>query len=481
MSDLWRLSASELAQAFAGGRCTPVDVLEACLERTAQCQPHLSAMLHVDMAAARMAAETSALRWSRGQPLGPLDGVPVSLQDNLHAAGQPTTWGSLLLRDWVATGDELPVARLRAGGAVLFGKTNLPEFALQGYTGNLLAGVARNPWNLELTPGGSCGGAAAAVAAGCGPLALATDGGGSIRRPASHCGLVGFKPGAGQVPRGGGLPEIFLEHEAVGAIGRTVADVRLLFQAVSGSGSNDQGPAPAPSRILYVPRFADHPVDPGIAQRVHEAARQFEALGHAVDEASRFELSEPLNAQWSLLPACGLAWMLGDADRFPEFGLGAGELPDIVQCTPAIQQVLEQGLAAEGAALFELLATIHELRRKLQPLFASHDFLLTPATAALPWPADQTHPVQIAGQSVGPRGHAVFSALANAAGLPAAAVPCGFVRGLPTGFQLVGRPGADAAVLALAQQYEEAHPWARHWPPTAAAGPAGPASLSPAA
>ena len=465
MSDLWRLSASQLTQGFAGGTFTPVDVLQACLERSTQCQPRLNALLHVDAAGSQFAAEASRLRWVRGKPLGPMDGVPVSVKDNLHAAGQPTTWGSELLRDFVATRDELPVARLRAGGAVLFAKTNLPEFAMQGYTSNLLAGATGNPWNPDLTPGGSSGGAAAAVASGCGPLALATDGGGSIRRPASHCGLVGFKPSSGRVPREGGLPEIFLDHEAVGAIGRTVADVEHLVHAISAQPAHAPVLSQAPSRILFIPRFAGHPVDPGIAQRVDEAARHFEAMGHTIDEASRFELSEPLNAQWGLLSACGLAWMLGDADRFPEFGLGAGELPDIVRCTPAIQQVLEQGLAAEGAALFELLATIHDLKRRLQPLFASHDFLLTPATAALPWPAEQTHPVQIAGKSVGPRGHAVFTALANAAGLPAAAVPCGFVQGLPTGFQLVGRHGADAAVLALAQQYENAHPWAHHWPP----------------
>jgi aspartyl-tRNA(Asn)/glutamyl-tRNA(Gln) amidotransferase subunit A len=463
MTELWRLSASQLAQGYAGGSFDPVQALEACLERTAQCQPRLNAMLHVDAAGARVAAEASRARWARGKPLGPLDGVPVSLKDNLHAAGQPTTWGSKLLQDFFASRDELPVARLRAAGAVLFGKTNLPEFAMQGYTSNLLSGASRNPWNPELTPGGSSGGAAAAVASGCGPLALATDGGGSIRRPASHCGLVGFKPTSGLVPRDGGLPEIFLDHEAVGAIGRTVADVEQLLHAISGHRASEQA-APTPSRILFIPRFADHPVDAGIAQRVDEAARQFEALGHTIDEAARFELSEPLNAQWGVLSASGLAWMLGDADRFPEFGLGAGELPDIVQCTPAIQQVLEQGLAAEGAALFELLATVHQLKRRLQPLFTSHDFLLTPATAALPWPAAQTHPVQIGGKSVGPRGHAVFTALANAAGLPAIALPCGFVTGLPTGFQLVGRPGADAALLALARQYESAHPWAQHWP-----------------
>ena len=463
MSDAWRLGASQLAQAYAAGSLDPVAVTEACLERTGHCQQLVNPMLHIDAAGARAAAEASRQRWRSGKPLGPLDGVPVSLKDNLHAAGQPTTWGSRLLKDFVATRDELPVARLRAGGAVLFGKTNLPEFAMQGYTSNLLAGPSRNPWNPALTPGGSSGGAAAAVASGCGPLALATDGGGSIRRPASHCGLVGFKPSPGLVPREGGLPEIFLQHEQVGAIGRNVADVTQLLRTVSLRPL--AAPPKAPARILFIPRFADHPVDRGIAQRVHEAARHFEVMGHAIDEASRFDLSEPLNAQWGLLSASGLAWMMGDADRFPEFGLGAGELPDIVQCTPAIQQVLEQGLAAEGAALFELLSTIQDLKRRLQPLFAAHDFLLTPATAALPWPADQTHPVQIDGRSVGPRGHAVFTALANAAGLPAIALPCGFVGGLPTGLQLVGRPGADAALLALAQHYEDAHPWSSHWPP----------------
>jgi aspartyl-tRNA(Asn)/glutamyl-tRNA(Gln) amidotransferase subunit A len=463
MSAAWRLGASQLTQAYAAGSLDPVAVTEACLERTAHCQQLVNPMLHIDAAGARMAAEASRQRWRSGRPLGPLDGVPVSLKDNLHAAGQPTTWGSRLLRDCIATRDELPVARLRAGGAVLLGKTNLPEFAMQGYTSNLLAGPSRNPWNPAVTPGGSSGGAAAAVASGCGPLALATDGGGSIRRPASHCGLVGFKPSPGLVPREGGLPEIFLQHEQAGAIGRNVADVVQLLRTVSLRPL--AAPPKAPARILFIPRFADHPVDRGIAQRVHEAARHFEAMGHAIDEASRFDLAEPLNAQWGVLPASGLAWMMGDADRFPEFGLGAGELPDIVQCTPAIQQLLEQGLAAEGAELFELLATIQDLKRRLQPLFAAHDFLLTPATAALPWPADQTHPVQIDGRSVGPRGHAVFSALANAAGLPAIALPCGFVDGLPTGLQLVGRPGADAALLALAHQYEDAHPWADHWPP----------------
>lgn len=464
MSELWRLSAEQLTEGYRSGAFTPVDALDACLARVAAWQPHTNAMVMVDKSGARLAAGASRLRWARGKPLGPLDGVPISLKDNLNAAGLPTTWGSRLLQGFSARRDELPVARLRAAGSVLFGKTNLPEFAMQGYTHNLVAGTTRNPWNTTLTPGGSSGGAVAAVASGCGPLALATDGGGSIRRPASHTGLVGFKPSTGCVPREGGLPEIFLDYEVAGAIGRTVQDVLDLTQVLA---AQAPGPAPATAsaaRILYVPRFGNNPVDPDIARQVRQAAARLEAMGHTVEEAAEFDLAEQVNSQWSVLSCAGLAWMLGEASSLPEFRLKPGELPDILQCTEAIQANLRDGLAAEAAALFELLSAVQTLKLRLQGIFAKYDFILTPATAALPWPARQTHPAVIDDLPVGPRGHAVFTAFANAAGLPAIALPSGLVGRLPTGFQLVGRTGADAQLLALALQYESAHPWAHHWP-----------------
>ena len=464
MTELWRLDAAALAEGYRTGAFTPAEALDACLARVVECQPHLNAMAHVDRTGARQAAGASRLRWARGKPLGPLDGVPVSLKDNLHAGGLPTTWGSRLLHGFVARRDELPVARLRSAGAVIFGKTTLPEFAMQGYTGNLVTGITRNPWNPALTPGGSSGGAAASVAAGCGPLALGTDGGGSIRRPASHCGVVGFKPSAGLVPREGGVPEIYLDHEVVGAMGRTVGDVTNVMQALATPSPGLAGAQAASARILFAPRFGSHPVDPGIAAQASEAARRFEAMGHQVDEMQRFDLSEPLNALWSVLSCSGLAWMLGEADHIPEFGLEPGHTPDISQCTQATQDNLRDGLSGEAAALFELLACIQALKRALQGVFAKHDFILTPATAALPWPAEQPHPAQIAGQQVGPRGHAVYTAFANVAGLPAIALPAGLVQGLPAGIQLVGARGADARLLALAQQYEAAHPWANAWP-----------------
>lgn len=461
---LWQLSAAQLVDGYRRGTFTPLEALQACLDRAAHCQPLLNAMAWVDADGARLAAEASQRRWAQGQPLGPLDGVPITVKDNLHAAGLPTRWGSHLLEGFVASHDELPVARLRAAGAVLFGKTCLPEFAMQGYTSSAVSGITRNPWDTALTPGGSSGGAAAAVAAGCGPLALATDGGGSIRRPASHCGLVGFKPSAGVVPRSGGLPDIFLDYEVVGGMGRTVRDVADLISVLSASPLAVLLPTSlavaSRLRILFVPQFGSHPVDEGIAAQVKKAALQFEALGHRVEEAASFTLVEEVNTLWPLLSAAGLAWMLANASDWPEFGLLPGQPPELTLCGEAAHASLRAGQAAGATGLFGLLAAVQTLKQQLAQVFANHDLVLTPATAALPWPAGQTHPATIAGQVVGPRGHAVFTAFANAAGLPAVALPCGSVQGLPTGFQLVARSGADSLLLALALRYEQARPWA---------------------
>lgn len=462
MSDLWRLGATQLAEGYAQRRFTPVDALEACLRRADACEPVLNALVARDTPGARRAAECSGQRWAEGRALGPLDGVPVSVKDNLHVEGLPTSWGSRLLQGFVAPHDELPVARLRAAGAVLFAKSNLPEFAMQGFTSNALHGTTRNPWNPALTPGGSSGGAAAAVAAGIGPLALATDGGGSIRRPASHCGLVGFKPSAGLVRREGGLPAMFLDYEVVGDIGRCVQDVLHLAQAISGASL--QAKAAHPARLLFVPRFGTHPVDPGIAESVRRAAQGFAGLGHAVEEAPSVAWSESINAVWPMLSNAGLAWMLDRARQWPEFGLGAHGLPDMSLCGAAARASREAGSALGAPTLFDVLVEVRELQRQLDAVFERYDFILTPATAAPPWPCDQSHPGEIGGLAVGPRGHAVFTAFANAAGLPAIALPSASVDGLPAGFQLVAASGRDAELMALALQYESAFPWGHMWP-----------------
>jgi aspartyl-tRNA(Asn)/glutamyl-tRNA(Gln) amidotransferase subunit A len=486
------LTAREMVAGYAARSFTPDDTLDACLARIDACQAAINAFIHVDVDGARAAARASTLRWSRGEPLGAIDGVPVSLKDNLDAAGMPTTWGSRLLSGYGPLEDELPVMRLRAAGAVLVGKTNLPEFAVQGYTDNLVFGPTRNPWNLDLTPGGSSGGAAASVAARCTPLALTTDGGGSTRRPASHCGLVGFKPSANRVERAAGLPEIFLDFEVIGAIARSVEDVELLIAAAGGMHEPATGTAGAweaarvagtasaaraarteaaaamanmnAARILYVPQFGDNPVDPRIASHCLDVVEDFRKLGHSVvafDEACGFRLADDINAMWSRLSASGLARLFDDGPGW-ERTFGAGRSPDPSQCTRATQSLIANGRALSAPSLFELLANVKVLEYRIATgIFAPghYDFLLTPCTAALPWPVGDTHPSTIAGVQVGPRGHAVFTALANAAGLPALALPTGTIDGLPTGVQLIGPRGCDAKVLAAGSAYHAAYPF----------------------
>lgn len=454
MTPLWQLTATQLAAGFRDGAFTPTQALQACLARTEAVNPKLNALTTLDAEGATHAAEQSSARWRAGQALGALDGVPVTIKDNLQVRGLPTHWGSRALAGLVAERDELPVARLREAGAVIFGKTNVPEFTMQGYTDNPVFGPTGNPWNPALTPGGSSGGAAALVAAGGCPIALGTDGGGSIRRPASHTNLVGLKPSRGRVPRGDGLPPIFLEFEVAGPLARCVDDVAAVMQAI---GRRAAAPPPTgPARILYVPRFADHPVDPQIARLTDVAARNLAALGHEVTTAGRFDLVEAVNQRWSLVAQVGLAWLVAHPQA-----LSPTQPFDPALFSPAMQANAETGGSAPATALFDLLIEAEGLRTELARLFERHDFLLMPAAAALPWPANETHPPRIDGREVGPRGHAVFAGFANAIGLPAIALPCGFADGLPVGLQLVAREGADDALLALAREFERAHPWQR--------------------
>jgi aspartyl-tRNA(Asn)/glutamyl-tRNA(Gln) amidotransferase subunit A len=450
---LWQLTATQLAAGFGDASFTPTEALQACLSRSAEVNPRLNALITLDGEGAAHAAEQSTARWRAGRALGALDGVPVTIKDNLQVRGLPTHWGSRALAGLLAERDELPVAKLREAGAVIFGKTNVPEFTMQGYTDNAVFGPTGNPWNPALTPGGSSGGAVALVAAGGCPIALATDGGGSIRRPASHTNLVGFKPSRGRVPRGDGLPPIFLDFEVAGPIARSVADVAAVMRVI-GRGPVDEAMTPR-ARILFIPRFGDHPVDPQIAALTDAAARKLAELGHTVTTARDFDLAEAVNARWPLLAQVGLAWLVAHPQELSNRPFDASLFG------PAMQANVETGRQASAADLFDLLYEGERLRTALSALFDRYDFLLTPAAAALPWPAGETHPALIDGREVGPRGHAVFAGFVNAAGLPAIAVPCGFAGGMPVGMQLVAREGADDGLLALARSFELAHPWQR--------------------
>jgi aspartyl-tRNA(Asn)/glutamyl-tRNA(Gln) amidotransferase subunit A len=463
-TDLSRLSAADLARGYASRTFSPVEALESVLARTAQTNASLNAIVTLDAEGARTAAIASEKRWRAGNALGPLDGVPLTVKDNINVRGMLTTWGSRLYAEFVPAVDELPVARARAAGMVILGKTNVPEFTLHGYTDNAVFGTTRNPWDVSLTPGGSSGGAVASVAVGMAPLALATDGGGSIRRPASHTGVVGFKPSRGRVARADGLPQILLDYEVAGVIARTTRDARLLLEAIALSDARDPASAPFAAtpwrvpqhkqcRVLYVPRFGDAPVDAEIADSVARAARLFEELGHSVVEASAPFDFEAVNAAWPLLGQAGLAAHVAPLPRFRE--LASKRLVDLA----------EQGFQASAADLFRAFADIARLRGRLGETFAQYDIMLTPSAAALPWPAQEVYPSTIAGEEAGPRAHAVYTAFVNAAGCAAVNLPSEpSASGLPIGFQLVAPAGHDERLCVLASEYEAAAPWGGRWP-----------------
>jgi aspartyl-tRNA(Asn)/glutamyl-tRNA(Gln) amidotransferase subunit A len=456
----WTCSASELGALYASGRLTPTGALEAVLDRVEAINPRINAIVTLDSSGARAAAQASSHRWREGRALGPLDGVPITIKDNLEVAGLRCTWGSPLFAQHVPREDELPIARLRAAGAIIVGKTNCSEFAVFG--------VTRNPWDTTRTAGGSSGGAVAAVAAGLAPLALGTDGGGSTRRPAAHTGLVGFKPTVGRIARAGGLPPLFLQYEVCGPIARTVADVVLLTRALASPSPRDPAsqalrfkpfePSDMPGRlrILHIPTFGHAPVDPEISALIERAASRFAALGHHVERAGHWDVADAVNDRWMTLSQCGLARMLDSRD--PQ------ELAHAL--SPIARINATAGRAASGAALLDLFESVSLMQQRLGDCLSQFDVLLTPATAAFPWPVAHTHPESIAGQPVGPRGHAVFTGFVNAAGLPAIALPCGLsVDGLPNGLQLVGRWGDDDLLLALAAQWEREERGFERWPP----------------
>ena len=462
---LWTLSAGALCRQYADGTASPVAAARSCLERAEAVNATLNALVAIDPDGAERAASASEARWRAGTPLSPLDGVPVTIKDSLNVDGFATNWGSRLYAGHRADQDETPVRRLRAAGAVILAKTNVPELTVQGYTGNPVFGVTRNPWDPALTPGGSSGGAVAAVAAGIGPLALGTDAGGSIRRPASHTGLVGLKPTTGRVPRRRGLPPIMLDLEVVGAMARTVDDLAVAMRilgaadpdSVPPNGFGPFGTAAVlerPLRILYVPAFGTAPVDPEIADSVAQAAGRLGGLGHRV-ETGRFDAATAITEAWPILGQAGIAWLMhAHPHRLDALG-------------PDIRALAEAGANLSASDLFDVQRIALALRQDLAALFVSHDLLMTPTAAALPWPAQETHPDRIAGVPVGPRGSATFTGFVNAAGCPGISIPCrpSSAR-LPIGFQLVAPWGGDETLISVAATYEAAHPWPMLWEST---------------
>lgn len=460
------LPAHALRRRIADGETDCIEIAEAAIDQVERLNPALNAIVNFDPAFVREQARTAQRRLAAGDA-SPWLGIPVTVKDNLWIGGRSATNGSALLRDFVAPSDAPAVAALRAAGAVILGSTNCSEFACKGLTANPLHGETRNPWDVALTPGGSSGGAAAATASGMGCVAIGTDAGGSVRRPASHTGLVGMKPSTGRVPHAGGFDEPHYGTSVVGHLTRCVADAVQTLELLSRGDAPDPDAAGAPAfvpepvgttgrpryRIGYSPRLGlGFAVDGEVASHVASAA---EGLGeaHHVEEADPEWPADTSEEALMPLQWAGLAAIYGERWRKAPW-----------DADPDIARQIEAGLSLSGSAVAQALALRRALYATLHDYFRRYDFLVTPTTPVAAWPAGQLGPATIEGRPAAPRGHAVFTPIFNHCLVPACSVPCGLnAAGLPVGLQIVGPRFSDAGVLAVAALAEArcAHDFSR--------------------
>jgi len=449
------LSATDLVAAFRARTLSPVEAVEAGLARIEAFDDRLNAFCLVDVEGARKTAREAAARWVAGTPMGPLDGVPVAVKDLLLTRGWPTLRGSRTIdpdQHWDV--DAPAVARLREAGAVLIGKTTTCEFGWKGVTDNPLTGVTRNPWNPERTPGGSSGGSAAAVAADMVPLAIGTDGGGSIRIPCGFTGLVGLKPTFGRVPAYPASPFGTISH--VGPMARTIADAALMLAVMAGADHRDWLALPpcgdgwpegledgvAGLRVAFSANLGPVAVDDEVAALVAEAAATFESLGATVEAVDPgFEIPRE---------TFRVIWYAGAANA-----LRAVSEAERAEMDPGLVEVAREGATYSALDLLGAENARAALGIRMGAFHARHDLLLTPT---LPIPAFE------AGVEV-PPGSGLerwpdwtpFSYPFNLTGQPAATVPCGLTAGgLPVGLQIVGPRHGDARVLRAARAFERA-------------------------
>ena len=450
------------AQAVSARRASAVESVAECLRRIELYDGEINSVVALRVEEALAEARAVDARIARGEPVGPLAGVPVLVKDYEDVAGMQTRRGSVALRDVSpATADEVVPALLRRAGAVIVGKTNLPEFAVEGFTDNLLDGATGNPWALAWTPGGSSGGSGAALAAGLAPVATGTDGGGSVRIPAGACGLVGLKPTHGAVGRWPAAD--WIDYSTYGPMATTVDDARLLFELMCGvvPGDPSSAPFPAgtggsgrrPSHILVAERTA--PMGPlpsavadGFADAVARAVALWDVEVRALDPATLFgDIGDPDHDWFTVAPAehvasLGRSWVVAHLDELhpsSQAFLGAGldvSIDDYLACRrrrPAYAHRLDTLLGPSGILLTPTLA--------VEGLLA--DGRLTP------------------GSAFAPTGPEVYStAIQNITGHPALSVPAGVHgSGLPYGLQLTTARWTDAWLLDLAAEWEAAHPW----------------------
>jgi len=466
MSELVYTPATELVEGIRQRQLSPVELLDAVLRRAESLQPRLFAFMTLDAERAQAAARQAEAAVMRGDPLGPLHGLPVSIKDLEQTAGLRTTFGSKFFEHNIPSEDGGVAGRVRAAGAVLFGKTNTPHMGHKDMCDNLLMPASRNPWDLARTPGGSSGGAAAAVAAGIGPVAHGSDGAGSIRIPAALCGVFGLKPSFGRVPYWPN-PDFWAARSHNGPLSRTVRDAALLLNVIAGPDVRD--PVTLDSepedyvaacdgdlrglRVAWSVDFGYAPVDQEVRQLTCAAAMRFADVGCEVIEATpRWENPAP----WT-----SLLWdwqtFIRNADRYAQH-------PEWFE--PTMVEQIQRGGAATAADVGKAQLARTAFYEQAREFMAGFDLLLTPQMPCAAWPYQQP-PVSIDGRPT----PTLFDRLPftfpfNLTGWPAASVPCGFNSiGLPVALQIVAGPRQDALCLRAAAAFETLQPWAQHLPP----------------
>jgi aspartyl-tRNA(Asn)/glutamyl-tRNA(Gln) amidotransferase subunit A len=464
MSEVAFLPASELSGLYRSRKLSPLEAAEAALSRIEQSNARVNAYCLVDAEHALSQARKSEERYSKGESVGRLDGVPTSIKDNFLTRGWPTLRGSHAIDPDQAWHDDAPVvARLREHGAVLLGKTTTPEYAWKGVTHSPLTGFTGNPWAPTRTAGGSSGGAAAAVALGMGQLAVGSDGAGSLRIPAGFCGIVTLKPTYGRIPLWPASPFGTLSH--AGPLTRTVADAALMLDALAVPDARDWTSLPPEDfdyldaieggveglRIAFSPDLGYVEVEPEIREAVDAAIRVFEDMGARVEEKDPgFE--DPIEI-------LDIHWNAGAAIALRAYDEKTRELMD-----PVLIEIANRGASYSVMEYLEAVARRNELGIRMSTFHTEYDLLLTPT---LPIPAFE-------GVREVPEGWGHESWMSwtpftypfNLTQQPAASVPCGFTSsGLPIGLQIVGAKYEDALVLRAAHAYQSTRPLTDRRPP----------------
>lgn len=454
MTDLADKTAAELLEGYRVGEFTPVDATEAVLRRIGERDGALNAFVLVDQEAALDSARTSARRWRAGEPLGPGDGVPTSIKDIFPTTGWPTLRGSLLIDESGPWNFDAPcVARLKETGAVLLGKTATPEFAWKGVTDCQRSGETSNPWDPAVHAGGSSGGSASAVGAGMGPWSVGTDGGGSVRIPASFTGTVAIKPTYGTVPMFPSSPFGTLAH--AGPMARTVQDTALLMDIISGFDSRDWSALPTPRtsflegledgvqglRIAYSPTLGFGTNDPEVERLVGQAVRTLEELGAVVDEVDP-GIEDPIEPFHVL-------WFTGAAKVLEAYGPGALDRVD-----PGLRAGIEQYIDSSALDYLDATAVRMAMGVTMGAFHETYDLLVTPTMPITAFDCTRQAPEGWSSQMW--TAWTPYTYPFNMTQQPGASVPCGVAGGLPVGLQFVAARTQDALVLRAARAYEKA-------------------------